>query len=265
MNTKPLYNEDAAKINWIGNNRPEQFLSDIQDRFSKIFKAHLDDSGNGFGAIGVVSLPESVLEIKILGGRGGIENLEGDDLLVYGNVGFEKLSKIGLESYFSSKYYNLNMDNWFYWGEHHRQSQIGRIFDATVKRLMRQSVFWEPNDSFYEGVGFVRGCQYREWEEDVNETFLRQFNITRKILRAVNEERTSSVTAEKNDVSAYIVARKAVSGSCGLHMFLENDEKDLVVVERSRFMAEWHPDALYGDFRISLNPDFDYELVPSFG
>ena len=52
-----LYNESTTKINWIGNNRPDMFLHDIQDRFSKIFKAHLDDSGKSFGASGVVLLP----------------------------------------------------------------------------------------------------------------------------------------------------------------------------------------------------------------
>lgn len=266
-----LYNEDTTKINWIGNNRPDMFLHDIQDRFPKIFKAHLDDSGKGFGAIGVVLLPSSILEIKLWGGRGGIEDMEGDDLLVYGTVSLEEHTEWRLQDRFwrlqdrfSSQYYNLNTDNWFYWGEHHRESPIGKIFDATVKRLMRQSVFWEPNDSFYESAGFVCGCQYREWEEGGNETYLRQFHSTRKILSVGKKGKTPSVAISKNDVSAYMVARKMVSGSCGSYMFLENDEKDLVVVKRSRFMAEWHPDALYGDFRISLNPDFNHELVPSF-
>jgi len=260
-----LYNGDTTKINWIGNKRPDMFLHDIQDRFSKLFKVHLNDSGKDFGAIGVVLLPSSMLVIKLWGGRGGIEGMDGDDLLVYGNVGLEEYTEWRLQDCFSSQYYNLDMDNWFYWGEHHRRSQIGKIFDATVKRLLRQSVFWEPNDSFYESAGFVCGCQYKEWEEGGNETFLRQFNSTREILIVGKKDKTPYLAISKNNVLAYMSARKAVSGSCGSYMFLENDEKDLVVVERSRFMAEWHPDALYGDFRISLNPDFNYELVPGFG
>ena len=116
--------------------------------------------------------------------------MEGDDLLMYGTVSLEEYTERGLQNCFSSQYYNLDMDNWFYWGEHHRQSQLGKIFDATVKRLMRQSVFWEPNDSFYESAGFVRGCQYREWEEFGNETYLRQFHSTRKILSVGKKGKT---------------------------------------------------------------------------
>lgn len=128
--------------------------------------------------------------------------------------------------------------------------------------MVRNSVHWRPLDKTYVDAGLFPDFQYFEWEESPHETAMRMVGQTREILSESDDlSGLVGVYAEKNDVSAYMIARRLAADSNGALMLVLNNDGNLMLAERKNFSAEWHPNLMFGGFEFTIAADFTDDLA----
>ena len=185
--------------------------------------------------------------------RRGLESFAGNDLLVHGKCvlsPYPPYCDSKFEDYFSVLEFDQSIDWFFTWGTDLKSTLVERIMDYVFNRLICSSVYWEPIDDFYDGL--VPGCQYMEWEENCDDTIMRSVGQARRIVCA-NEDGSLLDALAPGNIAEYTYYRKIVSESNGALMLLQEDDGSLRLARRKLFRAEWHHDAMFGNFKLTLN------------
>lgn len=244
-----IYENETNSINWIGTDNLPKFLREVRERDGTDYRCHVGVDQLKVALVIFRLKPDKDMCITFEADRRGLESFAGNDLLVHGKC---TLSQPGITfaHYFSTFEFDQSIDRFFTWGTDLKSTLVARIMDSVFHRVIRSSVYWEPIDDSYDVL--VRGCQYMEWDETCDDTIMRSVGQTRTIL-AENDSGDLQTYAFPNDVHAYMWARKLVADSSGSLMFIMNDENKLVLAKRDKFRAEWHPGAMFGNFKFTLN------------
>ena len=245
-----IYENETNSINWIGTDNLPKFLREVRERYGTDYRCHVGVDQLKVALVIFRPPPDNDICITFEANRKGLESFPGNDLLVHGQSVLSPYRGITVEDYFSTFEFDQSIDRFFTWGTDLKSTLVARIMDSVFNRLIRSSVYWEPIDDSYDGL--VRGCQYMEWDETCDDAIMRSFGQTREIL-AENDAGDLQTYAFTNDVHAYMWARKLVADSSGSLMFIINDENKLVLAKRDKFWAEWHHDAMFGNFKLTLN------------